>query len=65
MNATASDFSQIATFAGYQEGLPELGLPGFNLWNLTRDIPGHPTGSTVSEKTLAAFLASSLELSNR
>jgi hypothetical protein len=25
---------------------------GFWLYNLTRDIPGHPSGSTVSEMTL-------------
>lgn len=67
MNNNASRFAGLATFAGFQEGIPELNIAGFNLWNLTRDIPGHPTGSTVSERTLTVFLANSqsLELTNR
>lgn len=30
------------------------GRPAMELWNLTRDIPGHPIGSTVSRDTLEA-----------
>lgn len=41
-----------ATYAGFQEGMADL--PGFHLWNLTKDIPGHPAGSTVSSNTLEA-----------
>jgi len=67
MKDTSSRFEGLATFAGFQEGIPELNIPGFNLWNLTRDIPGHPTGSTVSERTLCVFLANlqRLEITNR
>lgn len=54
-----------AVFIGYQEGLPATdtrdAVPGFALYNLTADIPGHPVGSTVSADTLraAGFLPSS------
>lgn len=46
----------LATYAGFQEGIPSIGLAGFNLWNLEIDIPGHPAGSTVSDKTISSFL---------
>jgi hypothetical protein len=39
-----------AEWLGWQEMLP--GAPALGLWNLTRDIPGHPRGSTVSSSTL-------------
>jgi hypothetical protein len=39
-----------AVWLGWQEMLP--GAPALALWNLTRDIPGHPRGSTVSSNTL-------------
>jgi hypothetical protein len=39
-----------AKFIGHQEGFGDT--PGFNVYNLKKDIPGHPTGSTVSEETL-------------
>jgi len=40
-----------AVFIGWQRG---LGLvPDLALYNLTRDIDGHPAGSTVGAKTLA------------
>ena len=38
------------TFVGTQKGWG--GHPDFDLWNLTEDIPGHPSGSTLSSKTL-------------
>ncbi len=38
-----------AEFIGVQE-MP--GGPGFDLYNLTADIPGHPKGSSVSRETL-------------
>ncbi len=41
-----------ATYHAFQEGIE--GIPGFELWNLTSDIPGHPAGSTVSRRTLEA-----------
>lgn len=50
-------FAGLAVFAGHQEGIPELNIAGFDLWNLIRDITGHPKGSTVSTKTLDAHLA--------
>lgn len=40
-----------AVFIGRQE-FP--GRPGFELYNLTADIPGHPVHSTVSRETLEA-----------
>lgn len=39
-----------ADFIGIQEGTGRI--PGFELYNLTQDIPGHPAGSTVSRETL-------------
>lgn len=40
-----------ATFVGIQEGIPGK-IADIELYNLTQDIPGHPTGSTVSRQTL-------------
>lgn len=39
-------------YKGFQPGFEDK--PGFHLYNLTEDIPGHTKGSTVSEKTLRA-----------
>jgi hypothetical protein len=43
-------------FVGIQEGLPAAdGRPavaGFEIFNLTQDIPGHPKGSTETRETL-------------
>lgn len=50
--ATIEDF---ASYCGFQEGSETL--PGFELWNLTRDIPGHPVGSTVARSTIERHLA--------
>lgn len=47
-------FPGIATLLGYQEAGPGA---GFWLFNLEVPIPGHPAGSTVSERTLNAYLA--------
>jgi hypothetical protein len=45
-----------AEFVGIQEGLPARGdkpaIKDIELYNLTKDIPGHNTGSTVSRETL-------------
>ena len=44
-----------AIFLGEQSGFgirPGRVHPGFLLFNLTADIPGHPCGSTVSDATL-------------
>ncbi len=45
-----------AEFIGDQEGLPAKdgrpAVPGFELYNLTADIPGHPKGSSVTRETL-------------
>lgn len=38
-------------YQGFQEGYGDI--PGFHLYNLTEDIPGHPKGSTVGRETLA------------
>lgn len=41
-----------AKFLGVQ---PCYGFqPDIELWNLTADIPGHPTGSSVARETLEA-----------
>jgi len=39
-----------ATYAGHMDGFGNL--PGFDLYNLNVDLPGHPKNSTVSEHTL-------------
>ncbi len=39
-----------AVYQGFQEGTGKI--PGFELYNLTEDIEGHPAGSTVSRQTL-------------
>lgn len=39
-----------ATFFGRQEGYGKT--PGFDMYNLTKDVAGHPAGSTVGAKTL-------------
>lgn len=39
-----------AVFIGRQDGIGKT--PGFDLYNLTEDIPGHPKGSSVSRGTL-------------
>lgn len=45
-----------AVYVGLQEGLPAAGgrpaVPGFEIFNLTADIPGHSKGSTVTRETL-------------
>lgn len=41
-----------AVFLATQSGFGVM--PDFDLWNLTTDIPGHPTGSSVSSATLLA-----------
>jgi hypothetical protein len=45
-----------AVFVGLQEGLPAAGgrpaIAGFEIFNLTQDIPGHSKGSTVTRETL-------------
>lgn len=48
---TASD---LAEFCGWQD---DGNGGGFALWNLKRDIPGHPKGSTVAAQTISRFLA--------
>jgi DNA-directed RNA polymerase specialized sigma24 family protein len=41
------------SYIGYQE-VPEgiTGAPGFHMWNLGKDYPGHSKGSSVSAETL-------------
>lgn len=39
-------------YQGYQAGNPGGKLPGFHLYTLLEDIPGHNKGSTISEHTL-------------
>jgi hypothetical protein len=39
-----------AVYAGWQPGTRHH--PGFEIWTLTRDIAGHPAGSSVSRQTL-------------
>lgn len=39
-----------ATYVGFQPG--STTIPGFDIFNLTEDIPGHTKGSTVSRQTL-------------
>lgn len=43
-------------YVGMQEGLPAANgrpaIPGFEIFNLTQDIPGHSKGSTVTRETL-------------
>jgi hypothetical protein len=51
--ARPADVPGLATVLGFQED-GEGG--GFWLFNLTRDIAGHPAGSTVAEKTVRAHL---------
>lgn len=46
------EFPGLAVVLGFQE---DGAGGGFWLFNLVRDIPGHPAGSTVSEKTLQQF----------
>lgn len=48
------DLSPIApaTFLGHQDDLVDEAAHGFDLWNLTEDIPGHPEGSSVTSATL-------------
>ena len=41
-----------AEFLGIQEGFGSI--PAIELWNLTQDIEGHVSGSTVSRQTLEA-----------
>lgn len=48
----APTFPGVAVVLGFQE---DGAGGGFWLFNLVRDIPGHPAGSTVSEKTLNKF----------
>lgn len=48
-------YARLATYLGYQQGV--IGAPGFTLWTLRQDIPGHPAGSTVSGETLERYLA--------
>lgn len=44
-----------ATYLGFQEGSDTI--PGFELWNLTQPIPGHPIGSTVARSTIEKHIA--------
>ncbi len=46
--------SDLADHAGFQSGSGSF--PGFDLYNLKKDIPGHPAGSTVSADTITEFL---------
>lgn len=39
-----------AVYAGWQPGT--VHYPGFEIWTLTKDIAGHPAGSSVSRQTL-------------
>jgi hypothetical protein len=39
-----------ADFLGTQQGYKDI--PGYDMYNLTKDIHGHPAGSTVSDITL-------------
>lgn len=41
-----------AFYVGWQEGSQQV--PGFSLYTLIEEIPGHPQWSTVSDKTLEA-----------
>lgn len=41
-----------AIYRGMQDGFGIV--PDFELWDLTADIPGHPSRSTVSRQTLEA-----------
>lgn len=48
-----SRITEYATYCGKQDD----GMGGsFELWTLTRDIPGHPKGSTVARATIEQFL---------
>lgn len=51
----APTFPGIATVLGWQE---DGAGGGFWLYNLLRDIPGHPAFSTVSLMTVAGFASS-------
>lgn len=42
--------TEVATYHATQSGMGVM--PDFDLYNLNKDLPGHPAGSTVSEKTL-------------
>lgn len=43
--------NMVVVFKGFQEtGFPEL--PGFGLYDLTADLPGHTKHSTVSKDTI-------------
>jgi hypothetical protein len=42
-------FPGLAVCIGWQEGFES---PGFWVYNLLRDVPGHPFMSTVTEQTL-------------
>ncbi len=44
--------SLTSVYRGFQEGFDDV--PGFHLYNLLVDIPGHCAGSTVTAKTLRA-----------
>lgn len=55
-NDDTKRFASLAKPAGFQEGFGDI--PGFSVWLLLRDIPGHPKHSTVSAATLNAFLSS-------
>ncbi len=50
--ATAQKELAPAVFIGTQSGFGIM--PDMDLFNLTRDIEGHPEGSTVSRQTLEA-----------
>lgn len=42
-----------ATYCGFQEGYKHL--PGFHLYNLVDEIPGHPACSTVTQATIERY----------
>ncbi len=52
-----TETSPTSVYRGYQPGFDDV--PGFDLYNLLVDIPGHCAGSTVTAKTL---LAAGLEI---
>ena len=37
---------------GIQQGIPSLGIPDLELFNLVDELPGHPVDSTVSLATI-------------
>lgn len=50
VGAAGGSSGSVARFAGFQER--PGGKPPLELYHLTRDIPGHPRGSTVARETI-------------